>query len=113
MPQRGRCQHGPSGSTTAGLAGRSVKMKILLVHNYYQQPGGEDQCLAAELAMLEANGHEVIPYYVHNDSIEGMNRLELAARTVWSRPAYHEMRGLIQTHRPQIAHFHNTFPLIS
>ena len=36
-------------------------MKILVVHNYYQQPGGEDQCVAAEVALLRANGHEVDP----------------------------------------------------
>src|SRR5258707_898871 len=88
-------------------------MKILLVHNYYKQPGREDQCVAAELAMPEANRHEGIPYCVRNASIDGMSRLKLAARTVWSRPAYREVRELIRTHRPQIAHFHNTFPLIS
>jgi glycosyltransferase involved in cell wall biosynthesis len=88
-------------------------MKILIVHNYYQQPGGEDHCLAAEVAMLEANGHEVITYRISNDAIDGMNRLRLAARTIWSRGAYREVRGLIRKHRPRIAHFHNTFPLIS
>src|SRR5262249_10184675 len=76
-------------------------------------PGGEDTCLAAEVAMLEAHGHQVIRYCVHNDSIEGMSRLEGASRTLWSRPAYRAIRELIRTHRPQIAHFHNTFPLIS
>ena len=88
-------------------------MKILVVHNYYQQPGGEDRCLEAEVAMLEANGHEVIQYCADNDAIDGMNRLTLAARTIWSRPAYRAIRDVIRQHRPQIAHFHNTFPLIS
>jgi glycosyltransferase involved in cell wall biosynthesis len=32
---------------------------------------------------------------------------------VWSRPAFLEMRGLIAELRPQVVHFHNTFPLIS
>jgi glycosyltransferase involved in cell wall biosynthesis len=88
-------------------------MRILVAHNFYQQAGGEDQCLAAEVAMLQGNGHEVISYCAHNDSIDGMSRLDLAARTIWSRPAYREVRELIQRHRPRIAHFHNTFPLIS
>ena len=35
-------------------------MKILLAHNYYQQPGGEDVSFAAEVAMLTSNGHSVI-----------------------------------------------------
>jgi glycosyltransferase involved in cell wall biosynthesis len=88
-------------------------MKVLVAHNYYQQPGGEDQCFAAEVALLRARGHDVLEYRVHNDSITGMSRLGVASRTVWSRPAYRELRALIRTHRPEVAHFHNTLPLIS
>ena len=73
----------------------------------------EDQCVAAEVALLQAHGHEVIPYNVHNDAIDTLGRLEVASRTIWSRAAYHEIRELIRTHRPDIAHFNNTFPLIS
>jgi glycosyltransferase involved in cell wall biosynthesis len=88
-------------------------MTILVVHNYYQQPGGEDRCLDAEVAMLRANGHEVVLHTADNDAIDGMSRLSAAARTVWSRPAYRELRALIRDRRPAVAHFHNTFPLIS
>jgi glycosyltransferase involved in cell wall biosynthesis len=88
-------------------------MRILVAHNFYQQSGGEDQCVAAEVAMLEANGHEVIQYCLHNNSIDAMSRLDVASRTIWSRSAYHEVRALIRAHRPRIAHFNNTFPLIS
>lgn len=88
-------------------------MKILIAHNYYQQPGGEDQCVAAEAALLMAHGHEVIKYSLHNDSINALGPFQVAARTIWSLSAYHEVRSLIRAHRPQIIHFHNTFPLIS
>lgn len=88
-------------------------MKILVAHNFYQQPGGEDQCVAAEVASLRAHGHEVTQYCLHNDSINGMNRIRLASRTIWNHSAYRELRELLRTHRVQIAHFHNTFPLIS
>src|SRR6266540_3109567 len=88
-------------------------MNILVAHNFYQQPGGEDQCVAAEVAMLRAHGHEVIQYCLHNDTIDAMPRWRVASRTIWSRSAYDEVQKLMQTHRPQIAHFHNTFPLIS
>ena len=47
-------------------------MKIIQVHNYYQQVGGEDSVVAAERNMLEAAGHEVIPYYKNNDGIVGV-----------------------------------------
>lgn len=88
-------------------------MKIVVAHNFYQQPGGEDQCVAAEVAMLRAHGHEVTQYCLHNDAIDAMNGLDLVSRTIWSRPAFRQMRELFRAHRPQIAHFHNTFPLIS
>ncbi len=88
-------------------------MKVLVVHNFYQQPGGEDRCLEAEVAMLRANGHEVVQYTADNDAIDGMSRLAAAARTVWSRPAARDVRALIRAHRPAVAHFHNTFPLVS
>jgi hypothetical protein len=42
-----------------------------------------------------------------------MNRLQVASRTIWSQSAFRELRRLFRTHRPQIAHFHNTLPLIS
>ena len=88
-------------------------MKILLAHNQYQQPGGEDQSVSAEIAMLEAFGHEVIQYRIHNDSIKEMSSLGIAARTIWNQTSFREVRELIRTHRPDIAHFNNTFPLIS
>src|SRR5215212_5348315 len=88
-------------------------MKVLIAHNYYQQPGGEDQCVAAEAALLRAHGHEVIKYSLYNDSINALGPFKVAARTIWSLSAYHEVRSLIRAHRPQIVHFHNTFPLIS
>ena len=88
-------------------------MRVLIGHNYYQQAGGEDQCVEAEVALLEAHGHKVIRYHIHNDSIAGMSRSRLALRTLWSQSAYRELQERIRLHRPHVAHFHNTFPLIS
>jgi glycosyltransferase involved in cell wall biosynthesis len=88
-------------------------MDILIAHNLYLQAGGEDECLAAEVAMLRDYGHNVIQYTVNNETIRDMGPLKLASRTIWSKVAFHELAGLFRTHRPQIAHFHNTFPLIS
>jgi len=88
-------------------------MNILLAHNFYLQPGGEDECVAAEAAMLKANGHNVIRYDVHNEETATMPYFNLAARTLWSKVAYRDLTELFRIHRPQIAHFHNIFPLIS
>ena len=83
------------------------------MHNHYQQPGGEDQVFEAEGALLEAHGHRVLRYIVHNDSVADMSRPELAKATIWNTATYRELRTLIRAERPQVAHFHNTFPLVS
>src|SRR5216684_2002871 len=88
-------------------------MRIVVAHNFYKQPGGEDQCVAAEVALLKAHGHQVIQYSVRNDWIDEMGRFDLVSRTIWSRTTYRELRELIRAHRPHVAHFHNTFPLMS
>jgi glycosyltransferase involved in cell wall biosynthesis len=88
-------------------------MKIVVAHNFYKQTGGEDQCVAAEIAMLRAHGHDVTFFSLSNDEIDAMSRPRLAAETIWSRRSHHALRRLFSTVRPQIVHFHNTFPLIS
>ncbi len=88
-------------------------MKIVLVHNCYQQQGGEDVVFTNEAALLRDHGHEVVEYTDHNDRIDDLGRLRLAAGTIWSRYSRKKISSLIKTHRPQVAHFQNTFPLIS
>jgi glycosyltransferase involved in cell wall biosynthesis len=87
--------------------------RVLLLHNHYQQPGGEDQVFASEASLLEARGHRVLRYTSHNDHVARMGRTTLARATVWNGAVYRELRTLIQRERPQVAHFHNTFPLLS
>jgi glycosyltransferase involved in cell wall biosynthesis len=88
-------------------------MRLLLLHNHYQQPGGEDQVFAAEGELFEAYGHRVLRYTVHNDQVAKMSRSSMARATIWNRAVYSELRALIRKEQPQVAHFHNTFPLIS
>ena len=88
-------------------------MKILLCHNYYQQAGGEDQVFADEANLLNSRGHEVVRYSVHNDAIDEMNRVAVAAKAIWNRDSYYKITELLHRERPDIVHFTNTFPLIS
>lgn len=88
-------------------------MKVLIAHNFYQQPGGEDQVVSDETALLESHGHEVVRYSVHNDAVNGMNSLALAGRTIWNPQSYKQLRELVRRERPTVVHFQNTFPLIS
>ncbi|MBC7234627.1 MAG: glycosyltransferase family 4 protein [Chloroflexi bacterium] len=88
-------------------------MIVLLLHNRYQLPGGEDQVCANEGALLERHGHTVIRYVVHNEAVERMGKLELAMATIWNRNAYSAVRALVRRYRPHVAHVHNTLPLLS
>jgi glycosyltransferase involved in cell wall biosynthesis len=88
-------------------------MKLLMVHNRYQHPGGEDTVFAAEGALMRRHGHPVVEYVEDNRSIRSLGLWDAAGRTLWSRPAERRLRRLLQRHRPDVAHFHNTFPLVS
>jgi glycosyltransferase involved in cell wall biosynthesis len=88
-------------------------MKLLLCHNYYQQPGGEDLCFAAETRLLESHGHEVVRLTTHNDAIRDMSLLSVARRALWNGGTYADVRALIRRERPQLLHCTNAFPLLS
>ncbi|MEO8324461.1 MAG: glycosyltransferase [Nitrospirota bacterium] len=88
-------------------------MKFLLIHNFYQQPGGEDSVFKREGRLLEEAGHEVIRYTAHNNLIDGLGKTQLLKATLWNSAIYRELRKLIHQERPNVVHFHNTFPLIS
>ena len=90
-------------------------MRIVIVHNFYQQPGGEDEVVRTEIALLLDAGHEILTYFRHNDEIRAqrLSRFALPITTVWSAQSHRAISGLLREHRPSVVHFHNTFPLIS
>ena len=107
----------PTEKVVRGLVHRvstsKKSVKILQVHNFYQQPGGEDLVVADEARLLEARGHEVVRHTVHNDQVSSLSSLSLGQRTIWSQPAYRDVRAAIARHQPQLVHVHNTLPLLS
>lgn len=88
-------------------------MNVLVVHNYYQQGGGEDAVFHAETAALRARGVNVRVHTVHNDSIQGQHPLGTALGTVWNARSARTLAAVTREHRAEVVHFHNTFPLIS
>ncbi len=91
-------------------------MKILLIHNYYKLSGGEDEVLRREKGLLVSAGHEVVEYVRDNNTINDhgvANKITLATRTLWARESHRDLRQLLNREKPNIAHFHNIFPLIS
>lgn len=88
-------------------------MNILLVHNFYQQPGGEDQVFASEADLLARFGHRVRTFTVHNDRLRTMNGAAAAVAAIWNPASGAVLGRAVRDHRAQVVHFHNTFPLIS
>jgi glycosyltransferase involved in cell wall biosynthesis len=93
-------------------------MRILLAHDYYRSsaPSGEDAVFRNERALLEKYGVEVIPFERFNDDIDDSSltkRLRLGLEGAWSNRTYEELSDVIRRTRPHLAHFHNTFPLLS
>ena len=91
-------------------------MKVLIVHNAYRNRGGEDSVVWAESASLRKAGHAVVEYFRSNQEIATESLLVQAragAQAVWNRTSYHDVRDVARRERPDVAHFHNTFPLIS
>lgn len=88
-------------------------MKILIVHNAYQQRGGEDSVVDAEISMLRAYGHHVSLYRRDNGEIENSSRIKLFVDTLWSKKTSVEAGLILREFSPDIIHVHNTFPLIS
>ena len=91
-------------------------MKIILVHNAYQRPGGEDAVFEQECRMLEQAGHQVVAYRRSNWDAEAYRRirlLSLAKRTVWASDSRRDFLQLLRQEKPDLVHVHNTFVMIS
>ena len=88
-------------------------MRILAVHNHYQNRGGEDVVFDAETALLEDFGHHVIRHTADNTEITDTSRVSLGVRAIWNGQAQARVRALIREHRPDVMHVHNTLALIS
>lgn len=93
-----------------------VKKNILIVHNYYQIPGGEDTVVANEKKMLEKHGHKVILYSRSNAELKLMSKFQkvlLPITTVFNPRTYRDIKKLIKKECIEVVHVHNTLSLIS
>jgi glycosyltransferase involved in cell wall biosynthesis len=93
-------------------------MNILLSHCHYRSsaPSGEDAVYRNERALLEEHGHTITPFELFNDDIDDStfaSKISVARATVWSQSSYDAVAKLIRLSKPDVAHFHNTFPQMS
>jgi glycosyltransferase involved in cell wall biosynthesis len=90
------------------------RLKILLVHNHYQQAGGEDTVVRAEQSMLEERGHDVALLEADNAEISGpFSQLKTGVDAIYSRRGKKRVAAELARFRPEVMHVHNFFPLFS
>jgi glycosyltransferase involved in cell wall biosynthesis len=90
-------------------------MKILFVHNRYQQAGGEDNVVAAEASLLADHGHDVELWSVDNKDLPAglTGKIKTALATSYSPASRALAQGKLQSFKPDVVHVHNFFPQIS
>ncbi len=91
-------------------------MRVLVAHNYYQIPGGEDTVVKNEKQLLESHGDTVIEYFRSNAEMKNFKKwqkLLLPFTTVFNFQTFREVRKLIREHSVEVVHVHNTLNLIS
>lgn len=83
-------------------------MRVLILHNRYREPGGEDSVVAAEAELLERGGHRVHLHQVENPA-GGIAALGNLARAAWNPAVASEVQELSARFRPDVMHVHNTW----
>jgi glycosyltransferase involved in cell wall biosynthesis len=87
--------------------------RVLMVHAYYRQRGGEDVVAEQEAELLTSRGHTVERYSTHNRDIDDGTKVATALRTLWSSKTTRDITAVIAKFKPDVLHVHNTFPSIS
>src|SRR3712207_5408729 len=87
-------------------------MKVLLVHNHYRKASGEDVVVDLECNLLQERGHRVEQFTVSNEALATAS-FRIGIEAMWSQRSYKKLREIIRNRKPDVIHFHNTFPRLS
>ncbi|MDX8127153.1 glycosyltransferase [Methylomonas sp. OY6] len=90
-------------------------MKVLLIHNRYQQAGGEDNVVTAEANLLAEHGQEVKLWCVDNKDLpSGLSgKISTAISTSYSADSLATAKDYLRRLKPEVVHVHNFFPQIT
>src|SRR3990170_5238026 len=89
-------------------------MKIILIHNIYQQAGGEELVFQTEGDLLREQGHQIETLVFDNKSLNSSFAKFLSGIKVIYNPTSAKKLGKrIKEFKPDLIHVHNFFPLVS
>lgn len=91
-------------------------MRILIAHNRYQQPGGEDAVVKTEFNLLKDFGEEVRLYERTNEEINNYSltrKINFLWNMGWSQWSYNDIRRVLKEFAPEVVHFHNIFFILT
>ena len=80
-------------------------MRILIIHTYYQSPGGEDTVFQQETSLL-AQDHQVQTLTFQNR--KGWRGALQTIGSIWNIAAANRLKKTIREFRPDVVHIHNT-----
>ena len=91
-------------------------MRILLIHNHYEQAGGESGVFENLLRLLQRMGQDVEVYSRHNSEILSFSfkdKARMGVDAFFSLRTWSDVKAIVRQKRPGVAIVQNVFPLIS
>lgn len=89
-------------------------MKVLLVHNFYKNYGGEETAVFNKIKLLEKNNCTVKLFSKKNDSINSfLDKIIIFFTSIFSFKTANEFNKILREFEPDVIEVHNIFPLIS
>ena len=107
-------RRGNSGELPA--TAKDTRVKVLILHNRYRQPGGEDQVVHAEETLLRERGAQVRLVEVDNGAPQGeglLHTIAMAGAASWSPSSYSFVERICREFQPDVVHVHDFWMSLS
>lgn len=90
-------------------------MRIVLAHNRYREPGGEERHVALLEDTLTGQGHEVRRFEVDSALLDSshVSRVRTALGLAYRPAARRQVAAVLREWSPDVVHFHNLFPILT
>ena len=87
-----------------------INLRILFLHNRYQQLGGEDVAVALEQELLKQKGHDVdLLFFENHFSGNGWGSIKRLGSFFYNTRSAKQLKSTIDKFKPDIVHVHNFF----